>query len=169
MVKIYGHYALTKTAKITYHRYLIHSYDLSAYDGKDKWTAYNFVRKVYDHFAPILLKIIRDAIPNLRKPDSESFMSIANSENESELLNSQETPSAPASQDNTVFKKPSLPPKVRLQKENDRLKEQLDQLLEQQRQESERQRQELERQRQDNAGLKGQIDLLMDLLKKSQL
>lgn len=132
MVKIYGHYALINGDKTTFHRYLIRSLDLTEQDGKEKWTAYNFTRKVYDHFAPIFLKTIRDAISHLREPESESFMSIANSENESGLADSQEmTASVPSSQGNAKFKKPRLPPKAieneRLTEQNKWLKERMEQ------------------------------------------
>ena len=128
MIKLYGHYPLVNGDKTTFHRYLIRSFDLTEQDGKEKWTSYNFTRKIYDHFAPIILKIIRDAIPHLPEPGSESFMSIANSENESELADLQETTaSVSSSQGNERFKRPKLPTKVMLQQGMDRLREQLEQ------------------------------------------
>lgn len=124
-VKIYGHYALIKGDKTTFHRHLIRSFDLADVDGNHRWTAYNFVRKTYDHFAPIHLKRIRSAVAQLPVPKSNSFMSIASTENDSELADSQETATnAPSSYDTAGFKKPRLPPKVMLQQELDRLKEQ---------------------------------------------
>lgn len=144
MVKIYGHYALIGKDKSTFHRHLVHSFDITAYDGKNRWTAYNFVRKLYDHFAPIHLKRIRDAVA-LLGPASESFMSHTCGENDSELPDSQETASAPASQDNEAFKKPSK--KKRWNKGTEIAL--LQQELERQRHESERQRYELERQREE--------------------
>ena len=125
---LYGHYPLINGDKTTFHQYLIREFGLTDQDGKEKWTAYNFTRKIYDHFAPLLLIIIRDAIQHLHEPESESFMSIANSENESELGVSQEmTASVPPSQGNATFKRPKLPTKVVLQQEMDRLLEQLKQ------------------------------------------
>ncbi len=53
MVKIYGHYALIDGDKAIFCRPLIHSFDITALDGKDKETAYNFTRKLYDTFVPI--------------------------------------------------------------------------------------------------------------------
>lgn len=113
-VKIYGHYALIKD-KTTFHRHLIHHFGLTAYEGQNRWTAYHFVRKLYDYFAPIHLKRIQSAVAQLGKPWYESFMSISNSENDSELPGSQETASASASQGNEVFIKPALPPKKKRQ------------------------------------------------------
>ena len=117
MVKIYGHYALIGKAKSTFHRHLVRSFDITDYDGKNRWTAYNFVRKLYHHFAPIHLKRIQSAVAQLGSRP-ESSMAITNSENDSELPDSQETASAPASQDNEVFIKPALPRKNKRQKKD---------------------------------------------------
>lgn len=121
-VKIYGHYALIKD-RTTFHRHLIRSFDLIDYDGQNRWTAYNFVRKAYDHFAPICLKRIRDAVALLRPVGIEDS---------SELANSQETTaSAPASQNTGNFKKPKVPPKKKWQQEIDKKDEQNNQLISQ--------------------------------------
>lgn len=96
MVKIYGHYALTDKAKITFHRHLIHTFDLAGYDGRNRGTAYKFVRKLYKHFGPIHVKRIQDAISLLAGPKPESFMSITSTEAESDVPSSQEM--APPSQ-----------------------------------------------------------------------
>lgn len=109
MIQIYGHYALIGKDKSTFHRHLVHNFNFTVYEGKDRWTAYNFIRKLYDHFAPIHLQKIRDAVA-LLKPASESLISFDTAEEESEFADSQEI-SAPASQDNEAFKKPSLPSK----------------------------------------------------------
>ena len=128
MVKIYGHYALIEEAKITFHRHLIRSFDFTECDGKNRWTAYKFVRKVYDHFAPIHLKRIQSAVARLCEPNLESFTSAASAESESTQADSQETAtSAPSSQNAAGFKKPRLPPKVMLQLRIDRLEEEHDQ------------------------------------------
>ena len=131
MVKIYGHYFLIKGDKTTFHRHLIREFSFRDQDGKEKWTAYNFTRKTYDHFAPILLKIIKDAILHLPEPQSESIMSTTSAENESEVADSQElATSAPSSQGNANFKKPKLPPKAAmLQKEVDRQSQQIQDLM----------------------------------------
>lgn len=132
MVKIYGHYALIEGAEITFHRHLIRSFDFTECDAENRWTAYKFVRKVYDHFAPIHLKRIQSAVARLREPILESFRSATSVESESEQADSQEmATSAPSSQNTVGFKKPRLPPKVMLQQENDRLREQMAQRDEQ--------------------------------------
>lgn len=152
-MKIYGHYALIREDRTTFHRHLVHDISLAAYKGRNRWASYHFVRKLYDHFAPIHLKRIKDAISQLRGPTSESIMSTDTTERESETTDSQaRVVNAPASQsqDSETFKKPALPLKKQrqnkdtetavlqqmamLQEENDR-----------QRQENERQRQEFER------------------------
>ncbi|KAL9125007.1 MAG: hypothetical protein Q9217_005730, partial [Psora testacea] len=133
-VKIFGHYPLIKEDKTYFYRHLIESFDLTARHGENRWTAYNFVRKLYDHFAPIHLKRIQDAIPYLPERKSESFMSIDTAEEESEFTDSQETASAPASQDNEAFIKPALPPKKKRQTKDSEiagLKAQNDLLLKQ--------------------------------------
>jgi len=53
IVKIYGHYALIDGDKTTFYRHLNHSFDITALDGKDKETAYNFTRKLYDIFVSL--------------------------------------------------------------------------------------------------------------------
>jgi hypothetical protein len=114
IVKIFGYYPFIKEDKTHFYRHLIESFDLTARDGGNRWTAYNFVRKLYDDFAPTHLKRIQDAI-SLLPERSESFVSITSTEAESELPDSQETASAPASQDNEGFIRPPLPPKKKRQ------------------------------------------------------
>lgn len=196
IVKIYGHYALVRKDKSTFHRHLVHSFDITAYDGKSRWAAYNFVRKIYEYFAPIHLKRIRDAVALLRSP-FESFMSTHIAEGESEFANSQETTSAPPSQGTENLKKPKVPPKKKWQQEIDRKDEQIIQLvalLKQQipsdassgqnkdteiamlQQELERQRQESERQREEAKQREDQLreeskqrhSELMELLKEQK-
>ena len=105
-----------------FHRHLIESFDLTARDGGNRWTAYNFVRKLYDHFAPIHLKRIRDAIPYLPEQNSESFISTNTAEGESEFTASQEmATSVPASQNNESFIRPTLPPKKKRQNKDTEL------------------------------------------------
>jgi hypothetical protein len=158
MVKIYGHYALIKGVNTTFYRYPVCSFDFTFLNGKERWIAYNFTRKVYDTFAPMHLDRIRTAIAQLPDPSSESFASEINVDTDTERENSQEVvASASSSQDTANFKKPSLPPTVRMQKENDRLKDQIDLLLRQQ-QEQQRQQQEQQRQQQE------QISKLQSLL-----
>jgi len=126
MVKIYANYALIEGDKTTFYRHLIYSLHITALDGKDKETTYNFTRKLYDTFVPIAWERVRSAAAQLPDPKLESFTSNASAENESELADSQErATSTPSSEDTAGFEKPRLSPKVMLQQENDRLKEQI--------------------------------------------
>ena len=151
-VRIYGHYPVIEDDRTTYYRHQIRIFNFTDLDGRDKWTAYKFTKNVYDIWMPKHLKRITKAIDALPaglnfEVSSASFTSATSVETSSELPDSQEIAvSAPSSQDTQGFKKPKLPPKVMLQKENDRLKEQLNQQFEWQRQEADRQRQEFERQ-----------------------
>ncbi|KAL9126546.1 MAG: hypothetical protein Q9217_004426 [Psora testacea] len=64
-VRIYGHYALIEEDKTTYYRHPIHTFDFTALDGKDKWTAYKFTKNVYAVWMPKHLKRIYSAIDDL--------------------------------------------------------------------------------------------------------
>jgi len=68
-VRIYGHYALIVGAETRFYRHSVHKFDITAQDGKDKWTAYRFTRNVYDTFVPIHLERIRAAVDQLPDPD----------------------------------------------------------------------------------------------------
>ncbi|KAL9130099.1 MAG: hypothetical protein Q9217_001615 [Psora testacea] len=162
-VKIYGHYALIKD-KTTFHRHLIHSFDLTAYGGQNRWTAYNFVRKIYDHFAPIHLERIRDAVA-LFGPASESVMSTDTAEGVSEFADSQVIACAPHSQGTENFKKPKLPPKTKRQQEIDRKGEQINDLLrEELAREKEESKQRHEELMEQNKELLEQNKKLMEML-----
>lgn len=169
-VRIYGHYPLIDGEKTTFHRYLIREFSFRDQDGKERWTAYNFTRKVYDTFAPVHLDRIRNAIVRLPDPEREPFTSIASTENESDLPDSQQlATSAPSSEGNAIFKKPKLPPKVMLQQEIDQQKEQIDeykgrvnQLIGQ----VDLLNQEREQSKLEINGLKVQIEKSMDLQKE---
>lgn len=64
-VRIYGHYPVIKGDKTTFYRHPIHMFDFTALDGKEKWTAYKFVKNVYDNHSPKLHKLICTAIDAL--------------------------------------------------------------------------------------------------------
>lgn len=64
-VRIYGHYPVIKGDAATFYRYPIHDFGFTALDGKDKWTAYKFVKNVYDLHSPKLHESIRSAIDDL--------------------------------------------------------------------------------------------------------
>jgi hypothetical protein len=47
-VRIYGHYPVIEREKTTFYRHPIHTFDFTALDGKEKWTAYKFTKNIYD-------------------------------------------------------------------------------------------------------------------------
>ncbi|KAL8971905.1 MAG: hypothetical protein Q9197_003032 [Variospora fuerteventurae] len=64
-VRIYGHYAIIEQNKTTFYRHPIHSFVFTALDGRDKWTAYQFSKNVYDIWMPTHLKRICSVIDKL--------------------------------------------------------------------------------------------------------
>ena len=139
-VRIYGHYARIEGDKITLHRHLIRSFDLRDQNGREKWTTYHIVRKIYDYFAPIHLERIRGAIAQL----SESFVTSITPENVSDTADSQSTTTgASASQNAAGFKRRKGLTKNMLELELDRRQEMFHEL------------------EQENARLKGREELLM--------
>lgn len=64
-VRIYGHYALTKNSNTTFYRHPISSFDFTAEDGRDKWTAYQFTKNVYFGFMPKLHTLICSAVDQI--------------------------------------------------------------------------------------------------------
>jgi hypothetical protein len=64
-VRIYGHYPVIDGNKTTFYRHPIHTFDFTALDGKDKWTAYKFTKNVYDIWMPTHFKRICSVIDEL--------------------------------------------------------------------------------------------------------
>ena len=64
-VRIYGHYPIIDGDKTTFYRHPIHTFDFTALDGKEKWTAYKFTRNIYDIWMPTHLKRICSIIDKL--------------------------------------------------------------------------------------------------------
>lgn len=64
-VRIYGHYPVIEDDKTTFYRHPIHTFDFTALDGKEKWTAHKFVKNVYDHHSLKLHKTICSGIDDL--------------------------------------------------------------------------------------------------------
>lgn len=64
-VRIYGHYALIEGDKTTFYRHPIHTFDFTALDSKEKWTAYKFTKNIYDIWMPKHLKRICSAIDKI--------------------------------------------------------------------------------------------------------
>ena len=116
-VRIYGHYALVNGTETGFYRHAIHKFDITALDGKDRWTAYQFTRNVYDIFVPIHLERIRAAIDQLPDPKVfavEPLSQLSNADpveqHDSQSLPSYSQDSAPGPQSSqtsgSVFKKP---------------------------------------------------------------
>ena len=64
-VRIYGHYPVFDGKNTTYYRHPIHTFDFTALNGRDKWTAYRFTKNVYDVWMPDHFKRICNAIDKL--------------------------------------------------------------------------------------------------------
>ncbi|KAK2756539.1 hypothetical protein FQN54_005432 [Arachnomyces sp. PD_36] len=166
MVKIYGHFTSIQGGKRTFSRHPIRSFDFTELNGKGRWIAYNFTRKVYDTFAPIHLKRIRTALARLpAPPPPETGVDTDAGEEDSQRI----AASVPSSQDDASFKKPPLPQLAKMQRENDRLKDQVDLLLrqqqEQQRQQQEQMRQQQEQMRQQQELNREQVEQYKEIIK----
>ncbi|MCJ1403780.1 hypothetical protein MMC11_007003 [Xylographa trunciseda] len=61
-VRIYGHYPVINENNTTFYRHSIHTFDFTALDGREKWTAYKFTKNVYDVWMPEHLRRICSAI-----------------------------------------------------------------------------------------------------------
>ncbi|KAK3328699.1 hypothetical protein B0T19DRAFT_450073 [Cercophora scortea] len=64
-VRLYGHYPVIIGKDVKYYRHPIHTFDFTALNGKDKWTAYRFTKNVYDIWMPAHFKNICSAIDKL--------------------------------------------------------------------------------------------------------
>jgi hypothetical protein len=64
-VRIYGHYPVIDGVKTTFYRHPIHTFDFTARDGKERWTAYKFTKNVYDIWMPSHLSRICSVIDSL--------------------------------------------------------------------------------------------------------
>ncbi|KAI9818629.1 MAG: hypothetical protein M1832_004403 [Thelocarpon impressellum] len=69
-VRIYGHCALIKDKETSFYRHLVHAFDITARNGRDKWTAYKFTRNLYDTFVPIHVNRVCAAVDQLPDPDA---------------------------------------------------------------------------------------------------
>ncbi|KAL5118380.1 hypothetical protein ACEQ8H_003729 [Pleosporales sp. CAS-2024a] len=64
-VRIYGHYAIIDGPNTTFYRYPIHTFDFTAQNSKEKWTAYRFTKNIYDIWMPTHLARLCSAIDDL--------------------------------------------------------------------------------------------------------
>lgn len=63
-VRLYGYYPIIDGRKINIYRHPIHTFDITALDGKDKWTTYNFTVGIYI-YSLTLIERIRSVIDEL--------------------------------------------------------------------------------------------------------
>lgn len=63
-VRLYGYYPVFDGLKTKIHRHKIHTFDITALNGKEKWTSYKFTVAVYHH-SLTLLKKIRSLVDDL--------------------------------------------------------------------------------------------------------
>jgi hypothetical protein len=69
--KLYGHYAVVSDCPDgmpEFRRHHIGTYSFTRNDGAERFTAYKFVLNIYDQFAPLHLKRIKDAAASLPWP-----------------------------------------------------------------------------------------------------
>ncbi|EGR52979.1 uncharacterized protein TRIREDRAFT_29115, partial [Trichoderma reesei QM6a] len=64
-VRIYGHYPVITREDIKYYRHPIRTFHFTELDGRDKWTAYRFIKNVYDVWMPAHFESICSAIDQL--------------------------------------------------------------------------------------------------------
>jgi hypothetical protein len=106
-VRIYGYYALIMEGKVSFYRYPLRDFSIIDQEGKEKWTAYQFTRNVYESFFPIHLKRICSAIDNLPDPDlflvEELSQQSESREVPSQQPESQEVPSQQSQQASNSF------------------------------------------------------------------
>lgn len=143
-VYIYGHYADQNGNDIAYYRHRIQEIRLS--DPKDRWVAYKFVCNVYEHFAPLHLRRLKEIIDQLSDPGTESIRSSTTATNYEEFQGSQDTTTNEASsQEVGGFKKPNLRKTGTVDRAERRMVNDLQQQLKQLRDEAKQEKQQRER------------------------
>lgn len=181
-VRIYVHYPEIDGVHTKCYRHPLKGFIIRSENGKERWSAYQFVRNVYDTFVPVHLRRIKSAIDQLPDPALQSFQSTVSTE-DAESSQDMMTPSASSSQE-AGFKKPAtlrrwsvaelraqnerLMEELKLQREEanqreDRLREEGKQQLAQERKEREREREES---KQQHVELMEQNKKLIDILSK---
>ncbi|MCJ1309554.1 hypothetical protein MMC25_003214 [Agyrium rufum] len=78
-VTIYGHYAMINGMETTFHRCKIYSFDFTALDGKEKWSAYTFVKNIYDLWVPAHFEricAVIDRLPNKQQVEDTIAMEL---------------------------------------------------------------------------------------------
>ena len=151
-ILIYGHFAVAEPNHpegLKYHRYPIAILSFNTRGGADMYKPYNFIMDVYEDFAPVHRKRIKDAVEQLPRPSEKTSLSFAASDMFLNESDSQQD-SQEMLQGDSAFRKPSEPASNSQKKEMAIIRQHIDR----QRKESE---QEIERQRRENTELKEQL------------
>lgn len=161
-VFLYGHFTVVDdTGQLEFYRYPIALFSLTTKDGADRLKAYNFVRHVYEKFAPEHRQRIKDAVTYLASPPEHTGLSFAASDLSIDQVDSQQDSQEAPSQGDGAFKKPDAPSSASQKREMAKIREQMerqsnersqqiDKLLQQMEQQRQQMEQQLERQRQDS-------------------
>jgi hypothetical protein len=64
-VRIYGYYLVIDGKDTKYYRHLVHTFDFTALDGREKWIVYKFTKNVYDVWMPSYFKRLCSAIDQI--------------------------------------------------------------------------------------------------------
>lgn len=133
MVRIYGHYAAITENDVKFYRHPIKvDFSFSAGQGREKWTAYRFIRNVYNIWMPIHLKTIRSAIDHLPGNGNVgiAFATLikleCGNDHNSDLPTAQEMERCESTSQGTIRSgKPTDAANVALMRQNERLHERL--------------------------------------------
>ena len=180
LVNLYGHYAVLSddsTRKPKFHRYDIAMFSLTMSKGADRYKAYNFVRNVYEEFAPEHRKRIKDAVASLPALAERTGHSFTGSELALEDTDYQQNSQVAGSQDDEVFRTPSEPASVakirkieqekkESKKREEKLEEQVTKLLQQIELQKQESKQQMELQKQESKERAEQIKQQMDFQKQ---
>ena len=141
IANLYGHYADAgdrSNEEPEFYRFDIDISSLVMYDGRDRYKSYNFVRNLYEKFAPEHLRRIKDAVAHLPDVKKRTGLSFAASE-----LAPKESGSHQSSHEGSQesgFRIPGEPASVA------KVREQMEQEMEQQSKASKEREEEMERQ-----------------------
>ncbi|KAI9830320.1 MAG: hypothetical protein M1826_004931 [Phylliscum demangeonii] len=182
MVKLYGHYAVLRNTKLEFYRYNFAVFSLVMDDGADRYKAYNFVRNVYEKFAPehrVRIQTAAAALPAPGPRTGISFTTSALNVTDSEEDDSQE----PASQDDRVFKKPRKPASAlgirgleqqmanlirQMEQQKQESKEREEKMKQESKEREEKHERQMEQQRQESKEQMDQLKEVVSLLKQAQ-
>ena len=155
-VFLYGHFAIAEhdfIGELKFYRYLIALLSLTARGGADSHRAYNFVRNVYEKFAPDHRKRIKDAVAELPKPHQRTTLSFSASNMTLDETTSESDSQNTPSQGDGAFQKPGEPASASQKKKVNKSKRQTEQQMRQINkllQQLEQQREPMEQQRKDS-------------------